>query len=366
GELLFASLIVLAAGHLVYVIYKTVRRRLAESWQRSALRERALARKAQLTRRVLAMKARQSFGLEMMLYRLALPIVICLGAFLIRELAWRAGYSANALGLLGCHFWRTLLLLLAWHTVLAACKAVARKEMASAPTGLSPLDLASTLLIVPGCAGCYPVWPVVLLLLSLRMFLARILRRSGVASPGSLTEMTIPGVALTVLLFTVTWYLCASTTRQAFNGLSARIEAKGPDRLMAWATDVIAAHKQRVQALPVVGATVVGLTASPAGNAPLLVASAVITARAGEPGRLARDEIPDWVDDLLGPFQGIRSMGIENLERDPCVALYTGGSAYHFAVRVCPSRVRRGTPPWWAGEDGSDWWPGISLSTEGK
>jgi hypothetical protein len=367
GEMLFVLVVVLAAGHLVYAVMKTIGPRFAQRWQRSALRERVLARKAELTRRVLAMKASRSFGVGVMLYRLALPIALCLGAFLVRELAWRVGYSANALGLLGCHLFRTLLLLLAWYTVLAACKAVTREEMTAAPTGLNALDHASALLIVPGCVGCYPVWPVVVLLLSFQIFLARVVRRSCAAGPDRPTEMTIPRVALAVLLFTLTWYLCASTTRQAFNGLGARIEARGgPDRLIAWATDVIARHKQRARTLPIVGAAAVGLTPAPLGQGPLLAASALSAAQVGEPGHLARDEIPDWVDDLLGPFQGIRSIGIENLEHDPCIALYTGGSAYHFCIRVCPSRSRHGRPPWWAGQHGSDWWPGISLSMEGK
>src|SRR5262249_55604070 len=134
------------------------------------------------------------------------------------------------------------------------------------------------------------------------------------------------------LLFTLTWYLCAATTREALHGLGARVEATaGADRLRAWAGEVIATH--------------------PPGQGR---------------GALEPDEIPDFVGDLLGDNQGVRGVEVRHGD-DPSVDLFTGGSAYHFRIRVHPAGVSHDLPPWWVGEwAGLESQPGIYLETEGK
>jgi hypothetical protein len=148
------------------------------------------------------------------------------------------------------------------------------------------------------------------------------------------------------------------------HGLGARIEAEGgSDRLLAWATQTIADHKQRERALPVAGATAVSL----AGQSALNGVSALIAARADEdPGRMSQNEIPEWVDRLLGSYQGVRSVTVDT-GNEPCIRLFTGGSAYHFQIRVGPPRVGQRPPLSWAGTlDRVEWRPGIYFSTEGK
>jgi hypothetical protein len=88
--------------------------------------------------------------------------------------------------------------------------------------------------------------------------------------------------------------------------------------------------------------------------------------RASIPRGLEAEEIPDFVNDLLGPFHGVRGVVVES-GANPCVSLYTGGSAYHFSIRVCPARLNLSKPPWFAGESESfEWRPGVYLGTEGK
>ncbi len=80
---------------------------------------------------------------------------------------------------------------------------------------------------------------------------------------------------------------------------------------------------------------------------------------------LTPDEVPDFVADLMGPFQGVRSIEVRNVD-DPSVLLYTGGSAYHFRITLRPSRVNQDAPPWWVGADSDEARPGVYLEPEGK
>jgi hypothetical protein len=254
----------------------------------------------------------------------------CLGAVVIDVAAWRSGYAANAFGLLGCHFLRFLLLLVAGLMLIQVFRAAARREKPPAATGPTVLDVAALVLCFSGCLGCYPVWPVILLLLACPLLVELLFFRKG--NRPAEDKWVLLRVGLVVGLFTLTWYLCAATTREALRGLGARIEARvGADRLRAWAGEVIAAH--------------------PPGQGR---------------GALEPDEIPDFVVDLLGPFQGVRGAEVRPGD-DPSVDLFTGGSAYHFRIRVRPSRVSRDLPPWWVGEGaGLESQPGIYLETEGK
>jgi hypothetical protein len=297
---------------------------------------------------------------------IAVAAAMCLGAFFLYRGAWNIGYQANALGLLGWHFLRFVLLLFAWAFVVSWFRAAATKERPAVKPGLTVLEGVSVLSIFLGCMGCYPVWPAVLLLMA-PMYAALIFAKTGSAGE-RLTRSAILRAGVVVLLFLLTWYFCASTTRQAMRGLGDRIETKGgADKLTAWAAEVLAAHKQRQEALPAISAAAVGLTASPLGQGPFLAASLLIAAKAGDQSRwLERDEIPDWVDDLLGSFQGIRSVMIEGSRDGPCVALRTGGSAFHFRISVCPTAVNRRSPLWWFVEPSDLEQRGIYLETEGK
>jgi hypothetical protein len=263
----------------------------------------------------------------------ALALGTCLGAFFVQTRAWRVGYEANCIGLLGCQALRCLLLLVGCVTAVAALRATSGKLAPAVGTGLTVLDLAVIVLLLPGCMGLNPFWivvlPVLTLVLLLRVVALRLSGNDADRPPG----LAVMRAGLVVVLFTVTWYFCASTTRQALHGLGERLEAEGgADRFLAWAAEVIAAHKGVRQG-----------------------------------GQLAPEEIPDFVDDLMGPFQGVRSVRVDEYG-DPSVTLYTGGSAYHFTIRLRPARVRRGPWPWWLGEVAGEleWRPGIDLATEGK
>jgi hypothetical protein len=304
---------------------------------------------------------------------------VCLGAFLLNTRAWHVGYEGSATGLLGCHFLRCLLLLLAWVAVLATFNAAAGGEKPPAGTPTPARAAAFSALLIPACVGCYPMWPTVLALLlpALLVALMHFRRQSGPPADGAGTRRAVLYVGLAAVLFTVTWYECAGVTRQALRGLGERIEAHGgSDKLLAWAAEVIAARQRREQALPLEAPTVVGLAASPPGPGGVLTAAAWVAVRAGLDDRgLARGEIPDWVEQLMGRFEGVRSGGVYLRTRgvlygedDPCVVLYAGSSAYHFEIFLRPSRHRRDPPAWWFGEGtaGLEWRPGIFLETGGK
>jgi hypothetical protein len=296
----------------------------------------------------------------------AVGLVFCLGAYGIRAGAWHAGYGANALGLLGFHFLRFFLLLVAWAILCTLLKQTAKRGVPPSTTRVTLFDIAGGFLILPSCVGCYLAWPVVPLLLTTLLLLVLISTRADGArlSRERWPATVILQVGLPVALFTLTWYFVASTPRAGMHGFGARVEAlAGSDRLRAWATDLIAARERREKALP----GVVALAAAPFESGPWLAVSVLVAARAGEsPWEVARDEIPDWVDGLLGPSQGVRSVMIEQYGYDRCVSLRTGGSAYHLRISVCPSRPSRGTSPWWLGADESECRPGIYLETEGK
>jgi len=258
----------------------------------------------------------------------AVAVGVCVGAFLLRARARQVGHDANAMGLLACHILRLLLLLLAWAAVATLIKTAVRREEPATPRGVTVFDLLGGFLILPGCCGLHPFWPAILLLLAAPALLELIFSRHAAARPPG---MVLLRVGVGVLLFTLTWYLCASMTQEALRGLGERIEERcGADRLRAWAEKVIASRKKTER--------------SP---------------------QLEPEELPDFVDDLLGRFQGVRG-GFVRLTDDPHVILFTGGSAYHFQIGIYPSEVDRPPPPWWAGEDARTRLPGIYLSTGGK
>jgi hypothetical protein len=265
----------------------------------------------------------------------AVAAVACLGTFLLYGRAWQAGYSGSAIGLLGCHMLRLPLLLLAWLAVSSEFKTAASRGGPPVRPRFSALDFGGSLLICVGCFGCYPLWPFVLGLLAVPLVMAVILLRKEATDPAESRRVrqALLSAGIAVVLFTLTWYWSASTTRQALYGLAERIEDRvGSDKLIAWAKDMIAEGKAKKRPL-----------------------------------RFENNELPDWVVDMLGRFEGVRGAGVQEYGDEACLTLYTGGSAYHFRIDVCPSRVNHGAPPWWAGEgNGLEWRPGIYLNIEGK
>jgi hypothetical protein len=265
----------------------------------------------------------------------AVALAVCLGTLVLYLQAWHVGHAASAIGLLGCHLLRLPLLLFAWLAVSSEFKTVAGPQGIPVKPRFSVLDFAGSLIIFVGCFGCYPVWPFVLGLLAVPLVFAMKYYGKGTADPAATRRIrqALLSVAISVALFTLTWYLSAATTRQALHGLGQRIEDKGgADKLLTWAKGLIADTKQKKQ-----------------------------------PPRLERKDLPDWLEDMLGRFEGVRSVGVQDYGDEACVALRTGGSAYHFRIDVCPSERERARPPWWAGEgNGLAWRPGIYLDIEGK
>jgi hypothetical protein len=260
--------------------------------------------------------------------RVVPALVVCLGGFFNYTRAWYVGNGASAIGLLGCHFLSLLLLILSWGSVVIVFRAEVSKEQLARNKATTFDAVILAFFIGSGCMGCYPLWPAVLVLLATTFLYAMVFAR---------TEDRLPrraalrgGVAL--LLFALTWYFCASTSRQAYRGLGERIEARGgADRLRAWAEELIDECKQGKR----------------------------------QP-RFDRTELPDWIDELLGPFQGVKGVFVYGADQDdPSVVLYTGGSAYHFQITVHPKRRERNPPLWWFGSE-SEWQPGIYLGIGGK
>jgi hypothetical protein len=259
----------------------------------------------------------------------------CLGTFLLYLRAWHTGYAGSAIGLLGCHMLRLPLLLLAWLAVSSEFKTAASKGGPPIKPRFSLFDFVGSLIIFVGCIGCYPIWPFVLALLAIPLVWAVILYKKQAAEPLEVRRVrqALLSVGISILLFTLTWFLSASTTGQALHGLGARIEdLGGTDKLLVWAKDAIAEVKARKL-----------------------------------PQRFEIEELPDWVKEMLGQNEGVRGARISEYVDETCVYLYTGSSAYHFRIDVCPSRINHGTPPWWAGEGGGlELRPGILLNVEGK
>jgi hypothetical protein len=258
-------------------------------------------------------------------------------ALLLYYRAWHLGYDANAMGLLGSNLIRLIVLLLAWAALAIDFKAEASKVPTAHPRAISAAGVVGGFLIFPGCVGCYPIWPAILLLLLALLFVGRIRPRfsengASEATDQQLARRDVARIGIGILLFTLTWYLCASTTRQALRGLGERIGDKvGEEKLIDWAKTVIAAHQ--------------GNDKSP---------------------RLEPDEIPKFIDDLMGPGQGIKMVGLGGWGAEPCVTIHTGTSAYSFRIDICPSRKSKEPPMWLFGDDGSEWRPGIFVGTEGK
>jgi hypothetical protein len=259
----------------------------------------------------------------------AMAAGLCLGAFLLNAGAWQAGYRASWSALGGCNMLRIPLLLLAWVAVFSVFEGAARTEKPAGPSAGSVLRNIGLFLLVPACFSCQFLWTLVLLVLTAAVVALFSVRKD--ASPTT-WKWTVLRFVLVSLLFTLTWYLCASTTRQALHGLGVRIADKGvEDRLRDWAAEVIAAVKQGRHHY-----------------------------------RYTYDEVPDFVDDLMGPIPGWPIVHVDTYAQDPYIAI-ANGSGYAFQITICPSCIAQKPQPWWVPEwTRLEWRPGIYLETAGR
>src|SRR5262245_53522043 len=84
-----------------------------------------------------------------------LALAACVGAFLIRAGAWRAGYAADALGLAGFHLLKFPVLLAGWCALAALIKEAARADRPAGAGGFTVLDaLGLSFFVVTACGGC--------------------------------------------------------------------------------------------------------------------------------------------------------------------------------------------------------------------
>jgi hypothetical protein len=256
-------------------------------------------------------------------------VVLCLGAFFLNAGAWHAGYCASWSALGGCNFLRMLLLLLAWGAVFSVFEEAAPTDKPFPASAGSVLRNLGLVLLVPACFSCQFLWPVVLLLSLAGVLALRSVRNGAIPT---VSKRTVVRFVFVSLLFPLTWYLCASTTRQALHGLGARIEDKGAeDQLRAWAAQVIAEVQQKKHTA--------GYT---------------------------YDEVPDFLDDLMGRLPGWPWVHVNADAPEPYVQV-ANSSGYAFMITICPSCRAREPVPWWIPEwTRLEWRPGIYLETAGK
>jgi hypothetical protein len=230
-------------------------------------------------------------------------------------------------------------------------------------------DVIACLLTVPGCLGCYALWPVALFV---PVVLLLALLSSG-KSAGGPDWRLIRRAGVTGLLFVLTWYECATVKRQALHGFAERVESRvSEEQLFAWVGAVIAAEKKR----PLAVAAVVGLGSSPGQGGlialPALSAGGIQAERPRHlpPGMLTRDEIPTFIHDLIGHFPETTRVEVRLDRGDPYVAVFNS-SLEAFRITVRPSRrphERSPFPPRWLIQelDGLQWRPGIFFDTAGN
>jgi hypothetical protein len=275
----------------------------------------------------------KSIGRE--LAPVAFPLGVCLGALLLNARAWHVGRDAPGHGLMPLYLGCLFLLLLAWLSVLLLFRAVTEKEK---PSGLTVADVIVLFLTMPACAGCYGLWPFVLLVWAF-LFLAVALfagRKDANSRDWPLTRRA----GLTAVLFLLTWYHCATAKRQALHGFADRIEATvREDRLLDWAAEVMAGRKA-------------GKDSDASGHF------------------LERDEIPAFVHDLMGGVPQRTRVVVHVKGAGPHVSIATSAQE-SLRITVRPSRAphQRGPfpPPWVFQESaGLPWRPGIYLDTLGN
>ncbi len=268
-------------------------------------------------------------------WRVALAVAACTAAVLLNLRAWQVGRDAREMGLLGCYLAGAVVLGLAWLSVFGALRAEVSKE--NLRRGVSVADLLGLMATIPGCLGCYALWPAAALLMAL-LFVALALSKDF---PGPDRKGALLRVGLASVLFLVTWYEIATITSRALHGLGERIDATvGEERLMAFAADAIASRRQ---------------------------------ARLGEAGEdrfLKQDEIPDDIHALIGHQPAWTRVDVRFEGGDPYVTI-SNNTQDAFRIEVRPSRTLHEPGVAflaWCAQDtaGLQWRPGIYLDTAGN
>lgn len=267
---------------------------------------------------------------------IVVPSGLCLGALLLHARAWHRGYSNPELGvLMGCQGVSFFILLAAWVWVSIVLFTIQVKKEKSTDGRLG--TTTALFLTVSGCFGCYPLWPVVLFLVAL-LLMPLTSRRKDSLGPN--WRIVVLRAGITALLFTLTWYLCATVKKQALHGFGERIEAMvGEDHLIGWATEVIAARQQGKP--------------QDANTAPL-----------------AREEVPNFIHDLMGG-EPKRTHVEVHIDGKNAYVTVTNSAQEAFRITIRPSRVAHDPgsflPHWWVKESaGFEWRPGIDLDTLGN
>jgi hypothetical protein len=267
-------------------------------------------------------------------YRVALTLGLCAAAFVFNARAWRLGYADPGKGFLPFLMGNFFLLALTWLSVFTAFRS---ERPIAPPSGMQLGDVIVLVLTAPGCLGCYPLWPAVLLVM--------LLVRVGVVVHGRATlgpgwRLIALRAGIVSVLFLLTWYECATTRRQALRGFAARLEDRAREgQLLDWAAEVIEARKKEV------------LQGQPPGRPPPPV------------------EAPDFVHELVGGSPEQTRVQVHVEAGDPYVSVYTSVQE-SFQITLRPSRAAHelGPPARWLGGEmaGIEWRPGIYLDLAGN
>jgi hypothetical protein len=246
---------------------------------------------------------------------------ISLVAYLLPLVCWYDGRQGRYGLLLLCNLLRLLLLLIAFLMLPGAVGLGGKDKPPVRADRFALLSVACMALMFLACAGAASRWTAVLGAVATLLTVLVWYRQRHFVPGGRpvLLRAVIAGAA-----FMFIWYQCASTTASALTGLGERLEATGgSERLRAWAAEVIAATP------------------------------------AGQWRHLRREEIPDFVDDLMGRIPGFPTVWVYNMDQ-PCVVV-ANGSGYGYGVAVCPD----GQEPQvgFGGMVRTTWRPGIYFTT---
>src|SRR3979490_3234312 len=132
--------------------------------------------------------------LSMELLRLTFPAALCGAAFWVHAHAWRRGYSEPEMGILvGCLALSFIVLGLAW---LSLCVMFATEANKDRPFGVKVSATIILFMSAIGCLGCYPFWPIILLLAIVTLLLITFRRRDTAHSPPRLVVARAIAAAL--------------------------------------------------------------------------------------------------------------------------------------------------------------------------
>jgi len=343
----FAAILVISL--IVGAFIKVVRARLIRSGWAAAIR-----------RRLLAIKASTGLAVGVFVFELSILIAAIVGAFALNAWARELGNNYPERGFLaGCRVLCLPVMAVFW---LLICSQLALDSGKKMPGPAKAGGTLVTLLTVPGCCGCYPIWPVVLGLLLIVVGLATYQNREII---GPSWKWVALRSFLYVAIYIVAWFQCATAKQQSLRGFGERVErVAGEERLRDWVATTIESRKKAQQ---VVLPTAVGLIVSHDSFAAVAV---LMSVQIGEDHQhLTAEEIPEFVHDLMGHRPTWTRVEVYLRNDDPYVTIFNS-SQEAFCAEVRPSRrihEHGFSPiPWAPGFDGFEWRPGIYLNTAGN